>query len=51
MPDAKKLYKLLKKKSKIVLSNIQKQMRDSDAAVIEIEKQKKTSSKKIKNKQ
>lgn len=41
MPDAKEAVQIAQEKSKIVLSNIQKQMRDSDAAVIEIEKQKK----------
>ncbi|WP_044600423.1 hypothetical protein [Candidatus Stoquefichus massiliensis] len=41
MPDAKEAVRIAQEKSKIVLSNIQKQMRDSDATVIEIEKQKK----------
>lgn len=41
MPDAKKAIQIAQEKSKIVLSNIQKQMRDSDVAVLELEKQKK----------
>lgn len=41
MPDEKKAVQIAQEKSKTVLSNIQKQMRDSDATVIEIEKQKK----------
>lgn len=41
MPDAKEAVQIAQEKSKIVLSNIQKQMRDSDATLLEIEKQKK----------